>query len=65
MRIIACILLAIILVPIAANLANCHNVGKLFWNPGHQTTANLARFYYLVLLALAIIIVQNTRLRRD
>ena len=63
-KLIVCLILAAILVPSSANLAGCRNMLRFFWNRGHQDTVYLARFYYVVLLALAVIITQNVFLRK-
>jgi hypothetical protein len=63
------IIVYIFLVFIIAGLAiHCSNVlrhsGAIFTNPGHSEWVYRARFYFLVLMGIAVIITQNVFIRK-
>jgi hypothetical protein len=63
------IIIYILLVFIVAGLAvHCSNVlrhsGAIFTNPGHSEWVYRARYYFLVLMGIAVIITQNVFIRK-
>ena len=63
------IIIYVFLVFVVAGLAiHCSNVlrhsSHLFTNPGHSEWVYRARFYFLVLMGIAVIITQNVFIRK-
>ena len=56
--------LALITAFVALETADCQEFGRLLYDKGNSDPGQTARFYFLTLLSLAVIIVQNAFLRR-
>jgi len=49
---------------LASKMALCHRISRIIWNPANGTPGMLARFYFLVILGLIVIVTQNIFIRR-
>jgi len=58
-------LIAAIVAPfLACNMARCFRLSRLLWDRGHSHASGAARFYFVVIMGLVVIITQNVFIRR-
>ncbi len=60
--VIFCVL-AIVVALVALEMADCQEFGRIFYDKGNSTTGQHARFYFLTLMGIGVIIVQNFFIR--
>ena len=55
---------AVVAAALACNMAHCHNVFRILWDQGNSFPGMLARFYFIVLMGIAVIVTQNYFIRK-
>ena len=60
--VIYCVL-AIVVALVALEMADCQEFGRIFYDKGNSTAGQHARFYFLTLMGIGVIIVQNVFIR--
>lgn len=60
--VIYCVLAVVILI-VAMQTADCHEASRILYDKGNSSAGQMARFYFLTLMGIAVIIVQNFFIR--
>lgn len=60
--VIYCVLTVVILI-VAMHTADCHEASRIVYDKGNSFAGQTARFYFLTLMGIAVIIVQNFFIR--
>lgn len=55
--------LTVLIAMVAMETADCHEATRILYDKGNSAAGQTARFYFLTLMGLAIIIVQNVFIR--
>ncbi len=55
--------LVIVTAFVALEMADCQDLGRIFYDKGDSTAGQNARFYFLTLTGIGVIIVQNIFIR--
>jgi len=55
--------LAIVVALVALEMADCQEFGRIFYDKGNSAAGQHARFYFLTLMGIGVIIVQNFFIR--
>ena len=55
--------LAVVTLIVAMQTADCHEVSRILYDKGNSAAGQTARFYFLTLMGIGVIIVQNVFIR--
>ena len=55
--------LAVVTLIVAMQTADCYEVGRILYDKGNSAAGQTARFYFLTLMGIGVIIVQNVFIR--
>ncbi len=55
---------AVIVALLASNMAHCRDPLRIIWDRGHSHPGMLARFYFVVIMGVIVIVTQNVFIRK-
>jgi hypothetical protein len=56
-------ILALVTLKVAVETADCYEVSRILYDKGNSAAGQTARFYFLTLMGIGVIIVQNVFIR--